>query len=78
MGQTIVMVTHDPSAAAYADQVVFLTDGRIVDTMAGPTAERVLERMKRLDGHGDAPAAGSRDARAAGQAAAGQAGAVAR
>ncbi|WP_030167816.1 ABC transporter ATP-binding protein [Spirillospora albida] len=46
MGQTIVMVTHDPSAAAYADQVVFLTDGRIVDTMANPTAERVLERMK--------------------------------
>ncbi|MFB4318554.1 ABC transporter ATP-binding protein [Actinomadura sp. 21ATH] len=46
MGQTIVMVTHDPSAAAYADEVVFLTDGRIVDTMAAPTAERVLERMK--------------------------------
>ena len=53
MGQTIVMVTHDPSAAAYADQVVFLSDGRIVDTMAEPTAERVLERMKGLD----APAA---------------------
>ncbi|GLZ09309.1 ABC transporter ATP-binding protein [Actinomadura sp. NBRC 104412] len=49
MGQTIVMVTHDPSAAAYADQVVFLSDGRIVDTMAEPTAERVLERMKGLD-----------------------------
>ncbi|MDL4777026.1 MULTISPECIES: ABC transporter ATP-binding protein [Thermomonosporaceae] len=46
MGQTIVMVTHDPTAAAYADQVLFLTDGQIVDTMAGPTAERVLERMK--------------------------------
>ncbi|GAA3958917.1 ABC transporter ATP-binding protein [Actinomadura viridis] len=46
MGQTIVMVTHDPSAAAYADQVLFLTDGQIVDTMAEPTAERVLERMK--------------------------------
>ncbi|RFU40745.1 ABC transporter ATP-binding protein [Actinomadura logoneensis] len=46
MGQTIVMVTHDPSAAAYADQVLFLTDGQIVDTMAQPTAERVLERMK--------------------------------
>ncbi|MEV4253952.1 ABC transporter ATP-binding protein [Spirillospora sp. NPDC049652] len=46
MGQTIVMVTHDPSAAAYADQVLFLTDGQIVDTMREPTAERVLERMK--------------------------------
>ncbi|TDD28152.1 ABC transporter ATP-binding protein [Actinomadura sp. KC06] len=49
MGQTIVMVTHDPSAAAYADQVLFLTDGQIVDTMEGPTAERVLERMKGFD-----------------------------
>jgi putative ABC transport system ATP-binding protein len=46
MGQTIVMVTHDPGAAAYADAVVFLGDGRIVDHMADPTAERVLERMK--------------------------------
>jgi putative ABC transport system ATP-binding protein len=49
MGQTIVMVTHDPSAAAYADQVLFLSDGQIVDTMAEPTAERVLERMKNFD-----------------------------
>ncbi|MGI5169467.1 ABC transporter ATP-binding protein [Spirillospora sp. CA-253888] len=49
MGQTIVMVTHDPSAAAYADQVLFLTDGQIVDTMQQPTAERVLERMKGFD-----------------------------
>jgi putative ABC transport system ATP-binding protein len=49
MGQTIVMVTHDPSAAAYADQVLFLTDGQIVDTMTEPTAERVLERMKGFD-----------------------------
>ena len=46
MGQTIVMVTHDPAAAAYSDQVLFLTDGRIVDQMSRPTAERVLERMK--------------------------------
>jgi putative ABC transport system ATP-binding protein len=45
-GQTIVMVTHDPSAAAYSDRVVFLGDGEIVDEMAEPTAERVLERMK--------------------------------
>ncbi|SEG66592.1 putative ABC transport system ATP-binding protein [Thermomonospora echinospora] len=49
MGQTIVMVTHDPAAAAYADEVVFLADGRIVDTMAAPTAEKVLERMKGFD-----------------------------
>ena len=46
MGQTIVMVTHDPGAAAYADSVVFLGDGRVVDHMSDPTAERVLERMK--------------------------------
>ena len=48
MGQTIVMVTHDASAAAYADRVLFLGDGRIVDDMADPTAERVLDRMKRF------------------------------
>ena len=46
MGQTIVMVTHDPAAAAYADLVLFLADGRIVDEMTDPTAEKVLERMK--------------------------------
>ena len=46
LGQTIVMVTHDPSAAAHADRVVFLADGRVVDTMDDPSAERVLERMK--------------------------------
>jgi putative ABC transport system ATP-binding protein len=44
--QTIVMVTHDPSAASHADRVVFLADGHIVDEMADPTAERVLDRMK--------------------------------
>ena len=49
MGQTIVMVTHDPAAAAYSDEVLFLQDGRIVDTMADPTAEKVLERMKGFD-----------------------------
>ena len=48
LGQTIVMVTHDPVAAAYADRVVFLADGKIVDQMDAPTAERVLDRMKRL------------------------------
>ncbi len=48
LGQTIVMVTHDPGAAAYADRVVFLVDGRIVSELAGPTAESVLDMMKRL------------------------------
>jgi putative ABC transport system ATP-binding protein len=48
-GQTIVMVTHDPNAASYADRVVFLADGQVVDDMAAPTSERVLENMKRLD-----------------------------
>jgi putative ABC transport system ATP-binding protein len=48
MGQTIVMVTHDPIAASYADRIVFLADGRIVDEMHQPTADRVLERMKRF------------------------------
>jgi putative ABC transport system ATP-binding protein len=47
-GQTIVMVTHDPTAAAYADHVLFLADGRIVDEMADPTAEKVLDFMKLL------------------------------
>ena len=48
MGQTIVMVTHDPIAAAYADRIVFLGDGQVVDEMHEPTAERVLERMRRF------------------------------
>ncbi len=47
-GQTIVMVTHDPIAASYADRVVFLNDGRIVDEMAAPTTEAVIDRMKRF------------------------------
>jgi putative ABC transport system ATP-binding protein len=47
-GQTIVMVTHDPSAAARSDRVLFLADGRIVDEMQRPTAERVLDRMKQF------------------------------
>jgi putative ABC transport system ATP-binding protein len=49
-GQTIVMVTHDPGWASYADRVLFLADGRIVDAMGSPTAERVLDRMKSLGG----------------------------
>ncbi|MBK9180378.1 MAG: ABC transporter ATP-binding protein [Acidimicrobiales bacterium] len=48
LGQTIVMVTHDPVAASYSHRVVFLADGRIVDEMPDPTAERVLDRMKRF------------------------------
>ncbi|MBF6246856.1 ABC transporter ATP-binding protein, partial [Nocardia elegans] len=48
-GQTVVMVTHEPHAAAYADRVVFLADGRIVDELRGPTAESVLDRMKALE-----------------------------
>ncbi|HVE23956.1 MAG TPA: ATP-binding cassette domain-containing protein, partial [Sporichthya sp.] len=48
-GQTIAMVTHDPGAAAYADRVLFLADGRIVDEMYDPTADRVLERMKAFE-----------------------------
>ncbi|MFG1924868.1 ABC transporter ATP-binding protein [Cryptosporangium sp. NPDC048952] len=49
LGQTVVMVTHDPRAAGYADRVVFLADGRIVDDATNPTPEGVLERMARLE-----------------------------
>ena len=49
-GQTLVMVTHDPHAAAYADRVVFLADGELVDELVQPTAAAVLEMMKHLDG----------------------------
>jgi putative ABC transport system ATP-binding protein len=48
LSQTIVMVTHDPVAAAYADRVIFLADGKIVDEVHGPTPETVLDRMKSL------------------------------
>jgi putative ABC transport system ATP-binding protein len=48
LGQTIVMVTHDPVAAGYADVALFLADGRIAGRMEGPTPERVLDRMKAL------------------------------
>jgi putative ABC transport system ATP-binding protein len=50
MAQTIVMVTHDPTAASYADRILFLADGRIVDEMYEPTAAKVLERMRRFGG----------------------------
>jgi putative ABC transport system ATP-binding protein len=49
-GQTIVMVTHDPMAAAHSDRIVFLADGRVVDELLEPTAQKVLDRMKSLEG----------------------------
>ncbi|MEU9302581.1 ABC transporter ATP-binding protein [Streptomyces sp. NPDC048269] len=52
LGQTVVMVTHDPVAASYADRVIFLADGRIVDEMLSPTADGVLDRMKAFDAKG--------------------------
>jgi putative ABC transport system ATP-binding protein len=48
-GQTVVMVTHDPNAASYADRVIFLADGAVVTELAEPTADGVLETMKRID-----------------------------
>jgi putative ABC transport system ATP-binding protein len=50
LGQTVVVVTHDPHAAGFADRVLFLADGRIVDELRSPTSESVLDRMKGLDG----------------------------
>jgi putative ABC transport system ATP-binding protein len=48
-GQTVVIVTHEPHAAGYADRVIFLADGRIVDELRDPTSESVLDRMKALE-----------------------------
>jgi putative ABC transport system ATP-binding protein len=48
-GQTIVMVTHDAVAAGYADRIVFLSDGLVVDEMSDPSAERILDRLKSLE-----------------------------
>ena len=48
LGQTIVMVTHDPVAASYADRVVFIADGKVVDQLSRPTPESVIDRMKEL------------------------------
>jgi putative ABC transport system ATP-binding protein len=48
LGQTIVMVTHDPVAASYAQRVIFLADGRIVDELSDPTPDRVLDRLKKF------------------------------
>ncbi|MFI7552945.1 ABC transporter ATP-binding protein [Micromonospora sediminimaris] len=58
LGQTVVMVTHDPVAAAHADRVVFLADGRLVRELAEPTAERILDVLGRLDTDATAPAGG--------------------
>jgi putative ABC transport system ATP-binding protein len=61
-GQTIVMVTHDPVAAAFTDRVVFLADGKVVDELRHPDRETVLERMTRMDARElDAVAAGTTD-----------------
>ena len=49
-GQTIVMVTHDASAASFADRIVFLGDGKVVDEMLEPTTRRILDRLKSLEG----------------------------
>jgi putative ABC transport system ATP-binding protein len=48
LGQSVVMVTHDPRSAAYADRVIFLADGSVVSELIGPTADSVLERMRTL------------------------------
>ncbi len=48
IGQTIVMVTHDPKAASYADRVVFLADGRVIDELADPEPDTILDKMRRL------------------------------
>jgi putative ABC transport system ATP-binding protein len=47
--QTIVLVTHDANAAAFSDRVIFLSDGRVIDELMAPTAERVLDRVKSLE-----------------------------
>ena len=48
LGQSIVMVTHDPRSAAYADRVLFLADGQVVDELDQPTADLVLDKMRGL------------------------------
>ncbi len=57
-GQTVVMVTHDPVAASYADQVVFLADGRLAGSLIAPTAEQVADRMTHLGARGKLTVAG--------------------
>ncbi|MFI6644428.1 ABC transporter ATP-binding protein [Streptomyces sp. NPDC050504] len=60
-GQTVVMVTHDPVAAAHADRVVFLVDGRITDELEAPSAEGVAARMAGLESAADLPGAAGPD-----------------
>ncbi|MGW7236347.1 ABC transporter ATP-binding protein [Streptomyces sp. NPDC054804] len=60
LGQTVVMVTHDPGAAAHSDLVLFLADGRVVDRMEGPTANAVLERMRLFPGGPDTSGSAAR------------------
>ncbi|MEE9472653.1 MAG: ABC transporter ATP-binding protein, partial [Acidimicrobiia bacterium] len=50
LGQTIVMVTHDPGAAGYSDRVVFLGDGRVVGELLEPTSDAIFDRMRELGG----------------------------
>ncbi|MGH3426610.1 MAG: ABC transporter ATP-binding protein, partial [Mycobacteriales bacterium] len=59
--QTIVMVTHDPRAASYADRIIFLADGEVKAELLNPTEARVLEQMKHLDGVAAAPASADND-----------------
>jgi putative ABC transport system ATP-binding protein len=64
LGQTVVMVTHDPVAAAYADRVLFLADGRFVGELADPTATRIAERMTHLEVGNEQPAIPDQQGRA--------------
>lgn len=50
LGQTVVMVTHDPAAASYAERVVFLRDGELAGELADPSAEGILDTLKTLEG----------------------------
>ena len=61
-GQTVVMVTHDPIAAAYTDRVLFLADGKVVDELRSPDRETVLQVMARMDAPHAGPSAGQRAA----------------
>jgi putative ABC transport system ATP-binding protein len=60
LGQTVVMVTHDPVAAAYADRVVFLADGRLVDELYQPSSEAVLDFMRQFPGGGNTSGSAAR------------------
>ena len=49
LGQTVVIVTHDANAASYADRVIFLADGRVVDELRSPDTDAILNRMARME-----------------------------